>query len=66
MHHRHIVKGHRWENGMMFKFEQMFNTFEDAKSYAETVDAHTVKVYSDVTGELVYHVSVEDKKETYA
>jgi hypothetical protein len=66
MSHRHIVKGHRWENGMMFRFEQMFNTFEDARVYADQVDAHTAKVYSDLTGELVYHVSAESKQETYA
>jgi viroplasmin and RNaseH domain-containing protein len=52
----HKVKSHKWENGQLATKWDFFNSFEEAKAFAESqTDAQSVKVYTD-TNELVHSV----------
>jgi hypothetical protein len=63
-HKKHHVKSHYWKNGMLSTIENFFETLEEAIAYADSSEAHTIKVYSP-EGEL-QHIVTPDATETYA
>ena len=48
-----MVKRHKWIDGILQSYNHIFESFSEAKSFAETSDADTVKVY-DEHGQLVH------------
>ena len=52
----HKVRLHRWENGILKAFNHFFEKFEDAKTFADSSDAHGVKIY-DQNNEVVHSVT---------
>jgi hypothetical protein len=55
----HHLKRHKWVNGELQSFAYSFETFEEAKAFADNTnssEAHTVKVY-DERGQLVHEIS---------
>ena len=61
---RHHVRSHHWVNGILNTIEHFFDHHHEAVKFAESSDAHTVKVYSPV-GELLY-VKTPTASESYA
>jgi len=52
----HKVKSHRWIDGKLTTVWDFFESFEDAKIFAENqVDSHSVKVYTD-SNELLHSI----------
>jgi len=62
---KHRVKQHHWERGILKTFEHFFNTLEEAVAYANSSDAHVIKIY-DETGQLVQHITPAVETNTYA
>ena len=60
----HMVKRHKWVNGILESYNHFFGSFEEAKSFAENSDADTAKVYND-HGELLHEVQPV-AQDTYA
>ena len=63
----HHLKRHKWVDGMLQSFAYSFETFEEAKAFADNTDAseaHNVKVY-DERGQLVHEVAPQ-VVDTYA
>ena len=62
----HTVTRYVWENGQLQTDVKGFETFEDAKTYAEDFDDHQVaKIYCP-NGELLYEAGPLASGETYA
>jgi hypothetical protein len=53
----HRVKTHRWRDGTLETIDHFFEELEEAMTFAENSDAHTVKVYDD-SNDLI-HVTTE-------
>lgn len=49
---KHRVRLHKWENGILDTMTHFFDSLNEALDFANTADAHGVKVYND-NGELV-------------
>jgi hypothetical protein len=49
----HKVRIHRWLNGTLQTLDHFFEELEEALTFAEDIDAHTIKVYDDLN-ELVH------------
>lgn len=63
----HMVKRHKWNNGMLESFTHLFDSWEDAKAFVDTidpVDADTMKIY-DANGQLL-HEATPNTASTYA
>ena len=63
----HLVKRHIWNEieGRMTIFERYFETFEQAKTFAESEPYHTIKIY-DENEELVHTATKAEAQDTYA
>ena len=60
----HMVKRHKWINGMLESYNHFFNSLEEAKAFANGADADTAKVY-DENGQLLHEVQPSTQN-TYA
>jgi len=56
MAHKHKVRTHRWEDGMLKTFEHEFESWEAALGFAEASDEPAVKIYHE-NGELLHTIS---------
>jgi len=61
---KHHVRSHHWVNGILNTIEHFFDNHHEAVKFAESSDAHTIKVYSPM-GELL-HVKTPIATESYA
>ena len=43
---KHRVKTHRWENGFLRTLDHWFDSYEQAKLFADNIDVHSLKIYS--------------------
>jgi len=50
-HHHHKVVSQHWYNGELLTLENFFASAIDAKSFADSLNSHTVKIY-DLEGEI--------------
>lgn len=41
----HRVRSHHWVNGVLETRDMVFEIFEEAVAYAQSLECHTVKVY---------------------
>jgi hypothetical protein len=55
MSHKHKVKTHHWEGGVLSIIEHFFESVEEALLFANHVDSHEAKVYNH-NHEIVHHV----------
>jgi len=62
---RHMVKRHKWVNGILESFNHVFDSFEDANVFASSAEGDTIKIY-DENGQLVQEVNQTVKQESYA
>jgi len=60
----HMVKRHKWVNGILESYSHFFGSFEEAKNFANISDADTAKVY-DENGQLLHEVQ-PNTQNTYA
>ena len=60
----HVVKRHVWINGMLSIFEHAFGSFEDAKAFADSCEADTVKIHDD-QGQMI-HSGTPVAQDSYA
>ena len=60
----HMVKGHKWVNGILESYNHIFGSFEEARNFANNADADTAKVY-DQNGQLLHEVQ-PNTQDTYA
>lgn len=63
-HHQHRVVSQHWYNGELLTLENFFASAIDAKSFADSLNSHTVKIY-DLEGEISHSKGFEDSN-TYA
>lgn len=66
-HKQHMLKKHKWVNGMLQTVDEVYESLEEAMAAALTVsiaDADTLKIYNE-NGELVHQSSVSST-DTYA
>lgn len=62
---KHKVRLHRWENGILNAFNHFFDSFDEAKAFADSSDAHGVKIYNQ-NNEVVHAVSNTPTQPSYA
>jgi hypothetical protein len=55
----HMVKKHKWVNGILESSAHFFDSFESAKSFVDDADADTLKIFN-TNGELVHEVNATD------
>ena len=71
MSHKHKVKTHHWNHGILSVVEHFFEDLEEAMLFATNVDSHGAKVYN-ADQELVHHEPAKvipderSSRETYA
>jgi len=68
MSRKHRVKSHHWSGGVLQTMDHLFDSLEEALSFANAVESFHVKVYSD-DGELVHSATSNElapSTETYA
>jgi len=63
-HNHHRVVSQHWYNGELLTLENIFTNESDARSFADSLNSHTVKVY-DLDGELSYSAGAVEV-DTYA
>lgn len=49
----HMVKKHKWFNGVLESSSHFFDSFEEAKVFVDAEDADTLKIF-DANGQLVH------------
>ena len=49
----HMVKKHKWVNGILESSAHFFNSFSEAKVFVDAEDADTLKIF-DANGQLVH------------
>jgi len=52
---KHKVRLHQWQNGVLIAFNHFFESFEEAKVFADSADASGVKIYNQ-NNEVVHAV----------
>jgi len=62
---KHHVKSQRWKNGKLHTSVYAFESFEEAKGFAESLAGNAVKIYTE-EGELVHTVSDSVQTDSYA
>jgi hypothetical protein len=53
-----MVKTHHWRNDMLEAYEHFFDSFDDAKAFADVSDANSLKIY-DENGALLHEATPE-------
>jgi len=62
---KHKVRTHHWNNGVLETLDHFFEELRDANLFANSIEAHTVKVY-DPEGNLLSTKSSAVSTDTYA
>ena len=61
----HVSKMTSWKNGKLHTSVYAFESFEEAKGFAESLAGNAVKIYTE-EGELVHTVSDSVQTDSYA
>lgn len=63
--HRHRVRNHRWNNGVLEWFDNYFATLEEAILFAKIQEGYTIKIYDD-EGNLIIAITTQPQDPVYA
>jgi hypothetical protein len=65
MSKKHKVRTHHWYSGLLHTKDQEFDSLLEAMGYANSVEAHSIKVY-DENDQIVHQVNPTVNINTYA